>query len=57
MSIKKYIPDAITSLNLLCGVLGIVAVFQGYFQQAFLLMLLAAVFDFFDGFAARALDA
>lgn len=57
MSIKKYIPDTITSLNLLCGVLGIVAVFQGYFQQAFLLMLLAAVFDFFDGFAARALDA
>ena len=31
MSIKKYIPDTITSLNLLCGVLGIVAVFQGYF--------------------------
>lgn len=57
MSIKKYIPDSITSLNLLCGVLGIVTVFQGYFQQAFLLMLLAAVFDFFDGLAARALNA
>lgn len=57
MTIKKYIPDTITCLNLLSGILGIVSVFQGYYQLAFMLMLLAAVFDFFDGFAARLLGA
>lgn len=57
MKIKKYIPDAITSMNVLCGTLGVVAAFNGWLTQAFLLMLCAAVFDFFDGFAARALGA
>lgn len=54
---KKFIPDAITCLNLLCGVLGVIAVFHSFYLQAFLLMLLASVFDFCDGLAARALDA
>ncbi|MCQ2115822.1 MAG: CDP-alcohol phosphatidyltransferase family protein [Bacteroidales bacterium] len=54
---KKYIPDAITCMNLLCGVLGIIAAFHGFYLQAFVLMLLASVFDFCDGLAARALDA
>lgn len=57
MCIKKYIPDFITSLNLLCGVLGVIFSFKGLPQIAFPLMLLAAVFDFCDGLAARALDA
>lgn len=57
MKIKKYIPDAITSMNLVCGIIGVVFAFKGRFDLAFPLMLLAAVFDFCDGFAARALGA
>ena len=57
MKIVKYIPDAITSMNLLCGTLGVIASFQGRADIAFCLMLAAAVFDFCDGLAARALDA
>lgn len=55
--IKKYIPDFITSMNLLCGVVGVVFAFRGRFDYAFYAMLAGAVFDFCDGLAARALDA
>ena len=57
MTLKKYIPDAITSLNLLCGTVGVVFAFKGRFDLAFYLMLMGAVFDFCDGLAARALGA
>ena len=57
MKIKKYIPDAITSMNLLCGAIGVVAVSQGKIELAFLFMIGGAVFDFFDGFSARMLGA
>lgn len=52
-----HIPNTITSCNLLSGVLGVIAAFGGHFQTAFILMLLAALFDFCDGLAARALNA
>lgn len=55
--IIKNIPNTITSLNLLSGVAGIVCAFSGRLDVSFILMLAAAVFDFFDGFAARALGA
>lgn len=55
--IIKNIPNTITSMNLLCGVAGIVIAFSGRPDISFLLMLGAAVCDFFDGFAARALNA
>lgn len=57
MSLRKHIPNSITSMNLLCGVLGVYFTFSGRFDTAFLLMLAAAVFDFCDGLAARALGA
>ncbi|MBO8453184.1 MAG: CDP-alcohol phosphatidyltransferase family protein [Bacteroidetes bacterium] len=57
MNITRHIPNTITSMNLLCGVLGVICVFSGESDTAFLLMLLAAVCDFFDGFSARALKA
>lgn len=57
MTIKKHIPNSITSLNLLCGVLGIVFTFKGRFDIAFPLMLCASVFDFCDGLSARLLGA
>ena len=53
----KNIPNTITSLNLLSGIAGILCAFSGRLDVSFLLMLAAAVFDFFDGFAARALGA
>ena len=55
--IVKNIPNTITSLNLLSGIAGILCAFSGRLDVSFLLMLAAAVFDFFDGFAARALGA
>lgn len=55
--VRKYIPDTITSLNLLCGVIGVVFAFGGRFDVAFYMMLAGAVFDFCDGLAARVLGA
>jgi len=57
MTLKKYIPDSITSLNLLCGTVGVVFALNGRLDIAFYFMLAGAVFDFFDGFAARLLGA
>ena len=57
MRITKHIPNTITSMNLLCGALGVIFTFQGALDIAFYLMLAAAVCDFCDGFAARLLNA
>lgn len=57
MSFVKHIPNAVTSCNLLCGVLGVIASFRGRPDLAFSLMVAASVFDFCDGLAARALKA
>lgn len=54
---KSLIPNTITTLNLLCGLLGIVFAFNEMLAFSGLMILLAAVFDFFDGFAARLLKA
>lgn len=54
---KKYIPDFITSLNLLCGSVGVVFALDGKLDLAFYAMIAAAVFDFCDGLAARLLGA
>ena len=54
---KKYIPDCITSMNLLCGIIGVVFAFKGRVDISFALMLGASVADFLDGFAARMLGA
>ena len=57
MKLLKHIPNTITSMNLLCGVLGVIFTFRGALDIAFYLMLAAAVCDFLDGFAARMLNA
>lgn len=54
---KKNIPDCITSMNLCCGVIGVVFAFKGRLDIAFILMLAAGLADFLDGFSARLLDA
>ncbi len=55
MNIKKHIPNAITCCNLLCGCLAIVQAFEGNLVYASYLVGMGAIFDFFDGFAARML--
>jgi len=66
-AIRNNIPNAITSLNLLCGCLASIAAFSCFdpmcgtalkgYQWAFILIGLAAVADFCDGLVARALHA
>lgn len=56
-SIKKHIPNFITSLNLFAGSMAVYYALQGAFAMSLLLILLAAVFDFMDGMAARLLKA
>lgn len=53
---KKHIPNALTCCNLLCGCIAIVCIFEKQLSYASYLIALAAVFDFFDGFAARMLN-
>jgi len=55
--IRKHIPNTITSLNLASGCGSIIFALEGNYQVAAYLILLAAIFDFFDGFAARLLKA
>lgn len=57
MKIVKHIPNAITCCNLLSGCASILLTFTGYLELAGLMIFMAAVFDFFDGFAARLLKA
>ena len=57
MSLRKHIPNIITSVSLLCGAAGVIFAFSGRLDRAFYLMLAAAACDFLDGFAARLLDA
>ena len=53
MSIKKHIPNAITLLNLLAGLLALIHAFNGNYNEAFSLVCLGVFFDFWDGFFAR----
>ena len=57
MSLTKYIPNTITSMNALSGTIGVVFALQGHPEYGFICMLAAAVFDFCDGLAARLLGA
>lgn len=55
MKIKSHIPNSVTLLNLLSGIIGIVWVLNGNIISGAWFILLAALFDFIDGFAARLL--
>lgn len=57
MSIKKTIPNTLTLLNLLSGLIAIISIFNGYYDHAFLFVCLGIFFDFWDGFLARKLHA
>jgi CDP-diacylglycerol---serine O-phosphatidyltransferase len=53
----RHLPNAITLVNLACGVLGICAVFLGQVHLLPWLVGLALLADFLDGYLARALKA
>lgn len=52
---KRHIPNTITCCNLISGCSATFMAFQGHHEMALALIVLGAVFDFFDGFAARLL--
>ncbi|WP_298472494.1 CDP-alcohol phosphatidyltransferase family protein [uncultured Maribacter sp.] len=54
---KKHIPNLITLLNLFCGCVAVVFAVLNQLEIAALFVFLGIVFDFFDGFAARILNA
>ena len=54
---KKHIPHLLTLCNLLSGCTGVVFAVRGNFSAVLICLLLSEVFDFFDGFSARALGA
>lgn len=56
MTIKSQIPNSLTLLNLLSGVIGILFVLQGKVESGAYFIFLSAFFDFLDGFAARLLN-
>ena len=55
MKIKNYIPNFLTCCNLICGCLGVVYCLEERSIPAAYFVWIAALFDFFDGFAARLL--
>lgn len=57
MTIKQHVPNAITCGNLFSGCLSILFVASGMPVKAAIMIFVAGLFDFFDGFAARLLHA
>ncbi len=60
MSVKqffRFVPNSITSLNVLCGCLSVVSAFEGNLMLAGGFIILASLFDFMDGMSARLLNA
>ncbi len=55
MNMVKQLPNVLTSLNLAAGVAGIINVFSGNIEYSIYFILIAGIFDFFDGLLARAL--
>lgn len=57
MKIIKHLPNTLTCCNLLSGCISIALLFNGNLMGAGVMIFIAALFDFFDGFAARLLNA
>jgi CDP-diacylglycerol---serine O-phosphatidyltransferase len=56
-SMKYIVPNGLTSLNLFSGALAVVMAFSGNESWPVYLILMAALFDFLDGFSAKLLHA
>jgi CDP-diacylglycerol--serine O-phosphatidyltransferase len=57
MNIRRYIPNTLTALNLVSGLVAVVLIMEGSYVYASVAIFLAALFDFLDGTAARMLKA
>ncbi len=57
MNIKKHIPNTITCMSLVSGCIAAVMALHGELWWAAIWIIIASVFDFMDGFAARLLKA
>ena len=55
--ITRSIPNTLTCLNLFSGCIACVMAFEANYNLALAFIILSAVFDFFDGMLARALNA
>lgn len=53
--LKKSLPNGLTCCNLISGCIAVSYALDGDAQTALLFIIIGAVFDFFDGFTARAL--
>jgi CDP-diacylglycerol--serine O-phosphatidyltransferase len=56
-TIKYFFPNLLTSLNIIAGALAVVKAIEGYNLFPVYLLLIAAFFDFLDGFIAKILNA
>ena len=56
LKLKSIIPNSLTALNLFCGCLAVLAFLYDAFLLGVILIFVAALADFFDGFAARLLN-
>ncbi|MEL4307786.1 CDP-alcohol phosphatidyltransferase family protein [Joostella sp. CR20] len=54
---KKFIPNGITLLNLLCGTIAVILAVQGNLIATAFFVFAGIFFDFFDGLSARLLNA
>ena len=57
MSMRQHVPNIITCGNLVSGCFSILFSFSGMPVAAAIMIFVAGLFDFFDGFSARLLDA
>jgi len=55
VTLRKYIPNFITCLNIVSGCLAVIFALKGQLTVSVFMILSGAFFDFFDGMAARAL--
>lgn len=56
MPVKKYIPNVVTLLNLLCGSIAVLFAVHNNFIATAVFVFLGIFFDFFDGLLARKLN-
>lgn len=52
----KQIPNALTLLNVFCGSCALVSIQNGRYTEGYAFLIVSLIADFFDGFAARALN-
>lgn len=57
MNIVRHLPNTLTCLNLISGGVAVIYAFADNFGKALIFVIIAAVFDFLDGLAARVFHA